>query len=267
MTFTVIIPARYQSERLPGKPLMDIEGQSLIQRVYHQARKSRAQRVIVATDDQRIVDHVQAFGGEVCLTSASHPSGTDRLYEACTLNGFNQDQIIVNVQGDEPLIPPDVINQVAENIVRHAVPAATLGEKIKNLGDVFNENIVKAVFDEAGYALYFSRAPLPWIRGSYNSVRESTSDLTALSVESRHLFGQSVLRHIGIYAYRTSLLGEFVQWPEAPIEKLERLEQLRILWKGYKIHIEESRLGFPQGVDTPDDLERVRKFIRETTSQ
>ncbi len=246
MEFTVVIPARYSSTRLPGKPLKDIAGQSMIQRVYRQAEKSQATQVIVATDDQRVVDEVTGFGGEVCLTSADHQSGTDRLQEVAEQYGFPDDHIVVNVQGDEPLIPPEVINQVAENLNNHLdAGVSTLCEPIESDEDFRNPNIVKVVADNSGMALYFSRAPIPWPR---DHVESSVSAMSPILCP---------MRHIGIYGYRVAMLNAFIHWPMAPIESLECLEQLRFMWNGERIHVTQAQAVVPGGVDTEEDLQKV----------
>tara|TARA_R110000822_G_scaffold60287_4_gene150169 strand:- start:2389 stop:3168 length:780 start_codon:yes stop_codon:yes gene_type:complete len=254
MEFTVVIPARYSSTRLPGKPLKNIVGKSMIQRVYEQAQKSRAGQVIVATDDQRVADEVIDFGGEVCMTSADHQSGTDRLQEVARQYGFSDEHIIVNVQGDEPLIPPEVIDQVAENLAGcQEAGVATLSEPIENDPDFTNPNIVKVVTDSQGMALYFSRAPVPWPRDE--SAKESgdrVSSMSAIIIP---------MRHIGIYAYRVAMLNHFILWPVAPIEALECLEQLRFMWNGVRIHVAEAMAPVPGGVDTEEDLQRVIKLL------
>ncbi len=246
MNFTVVIPARFASSRLPGKPLADIAGKPMIERVYQCALASRASRVVVATDDTRIVDVVAGFGGEVCLTAPNHESGTDRLQEVAEQLGLADEEIVVNVQGDEPLIPAAVINQVAANLAQNAgASCATLAEPITSLDDVFNANIVKVVASLDGFALYFSRAPIPWERDTYEKARIGTAcDLAQ--------------RHIGIYAYRVSLLRDFVKWPMAALEATEKLEQLRILANGRRIHVATAIEAVPGGVDTHEDLERVR---------
>lgn len=246
MDFTVVIPARFSSTRLPGKPLKDIAGKSMIQRVYEQAKKSQAGQVIVATDDQRVADEVRGFGGEVCMTSADHQSGTDRLQEVASQYGFSDEHIIVNVQGDEPLIPPAVIDQVAENLAScQAAGVATLSEPIENDADFSNPNIVKVVTDNQGMALYFSRAPVPWPRDhTENRVKAMASVIVPM-------------RHIGIYAYRVATLNHFITWPVAPIEALECLEQLRFMWNSIRIHVAEAMAPVPGGVDTDEDLQRV----------
>lgn len=250
MNFYVVIPARYASSRLPAKPLADIAGKTMIQRVYEQASKSAAAKVIVATDDQRIWDAVKGFGGEVCMTSAEHLSGTDRLQEVAAHYGFGDDDIVVNVQGDEPLVPPQVIDQVANNLAANtAASVSTLCEPIDSLADFQNPNVVKVVADTAGFALYFSRAPIPWPREAFAQQADALpKDFPAC-------------RHIGIYAYRVALLNRFVTWPAAPLELLESLEQLRVLALGERIHIENACAEVPGGVDTPQDLERIRTHV------
>lgn len=252
MKFTVVIPARYASTRLPAKPLADIAGKPMIQRVYEQAQKSDAERVVVATDDDRIEAVVKTFGGEVCMTSADHQSGTDRLQEVAAKLNLPADAIVVNVQGDEPLIPPAVINQVATNMASASKASmSTLSEPINSAEDFLNPNIVKVVADKDGYALYFSRASLPWPRDAFANQQQA--------LPTSNLFQ----RHIGIYAYRVSLLNEFVQWPMAPIEAMESLEQLRVMWNGHRIHVAQAVEEVPGGVDTPEDLERLRKLLAE----
>lgn len=253
MGFVVVIPARYASTRLPGKPLADIGGKTMIERVVRQAQKSRARAVVVATDDMRVADVVRAFGSQVCMTSAQHPSGTDRIEEVARLMGYGADDIIVNVQGDEPLIPPENINQVAANLAAHpGCSAATLCEPLLSSADVFNPNIVKVVAGRDGEALYFSRAVVPWDRDGYASL---AGGILPAQVSATHR------RHVGIYAYRVALLSEFVRWGICDLEKTEALEQLRILWNGRKIHVADAVIPAPGGVDTPDDLERVRRFF------
>ncbi len=251
MNFHIVIPARYHSTRLPGKPLRDIVGKPMIQRVYEQCLQAGASRVIVATDDQRILDRVRDFGGEALMTSTRHQSGTDRLQEVASLCQMPDDGILVNVQGDEPLIPPNVITQVAANLDGHPEAAvATLMEPIHSPEDFSNPNIVKVVGDNNDLALYFSRAPIPWPRDHF------------LAGKSGLPSGFVPHRHIGIYAYRVARLNRFVQWPVAPIEQLESLEQLRFLWNGERIHLAEAIAAVPGGVDTEADLQRVIDLIR-----
>ncbi|WOX05547.1 3-deoxy-manno-octulosonate cytidylyltransferase [Microbulbifer pacificus] len=249
-TFDVIIPARYGSSRLPGKPLADIAGKTMVQRVYERARESAAERVIVATDDTRVADVVRGFGGDVCMTSAEHASGTDRLQEVATALGAAADRILVNVQGDEPLIPPAVINQVARNLATNtAAGVATLAEPITACDDFLNPNIVKVVAEGSGLARYFSRAPIPWPRDAFARERNVLPE------------GLNPRRHIGIYAYRAGLLNQFVSWPMAPIEQFEALEQLRFLYNGHAIHVADACEEVPGGVDTEQDLERMRALF------
>lgn len=252
MSFSVVIPARYASSRFPGKPLADLAGKPMLQHVYERACESEAVRVIIATDDERIAHVAQNFGAEVCMTSGDHPSGTDRLQEVVHKLGFYADDIVVNVQGDEPLIPPRIINQVAHNLM--ALPMAgiaTLSEPIETVDALVNPNVVKVVTDHQGMALYFSRAPIPWPRDSFMSeVGRSTMPE-----------GFSWQRHIGLYAYRVKLLNDFVRWPPAPLEQTECLEQLRALWNGVGIHVDAADETPPAGVDTPEDLERIRQLL------
>ncbi|WP_105104075.1 3-deoxy-manno-octulosonate cytidylyltransferase [Microbulbifer pacificus] len=248
--FDVIIPARFGSSRLPGKPLADIAGKSMVQRVYERARASAAERVIVATDDERVADVVRGFGGEVCMTSPEHASGTDRLQEVATSLGAAADRILVNVQGDEPLIPPAVINQVAQNLANNdAAGVATLAEPIVSCEDFLNPNIVKVVAEASGLARYFSRAPIPWPRDAFSRERNVLPE------------GLNPRRHIGIYAYRAGLLNQFVSWPMAPIEQFEALEQLRFLYHGHAIHVADACEEVPGGVDTEQDLARMRALF------
>ncbi|GAB6262279.1 3-deoxy-manno-octulosonate cytidylyltransferase [Photobacterium sp. CCB-ST2H9] len=248
MSFTVIIPARYQSSRLPGKPLADIAGKPMIQWVYEQASKAGAKQVIVATDDQRIADTVKGFGGEVCMTRADHDSGTERLAEVVEKYQLAADEIVVNVQGDEPLIPPSIIRQVADNLAHSIAPMATLAVEIDHADEVFNPNAVKVVTDKNGYALYFSRASIPWDRDNF-----------AKRPQEIH---QNLLRHIGIYAYRAGFINTYIHWEPSTLEKIESLEQLRVLWHGEKIHVDVAIEPPPAGVDTPEDLEKVRLLIQ-----
>lgn len=252
MGFIVVIPARYASSRLPGKPLADIAGASMIERVYRQAKRSAARDVVVATDDERVADCVRSFGGKVCMTAVAHPSGTDRIEEVARQLGLADDDIVVNVQGDEPLIPPDNIDQVAGNLARNpSCSAATLCEEITSPADVFNPNIVKVVAASNGEALYFSRAVIPWDRDAFAKL--PAGELPAVVGMYR--------RHIGIYAYRVSLLRAFVGWGACALENTEALEQLRILYRGHRMHVAEAQCTAPGGVDTPEDLERVRRHF------
>ncbi|HEY3697880.1 MAG TPA: 3-deoxy-manno-octulosonate cytidylyltransferase [Spongiibacteraceae bacterium] len=261
MQFIVIIPARLASTRLPNKPLLDIAGKPMLQWVWERARSSAASRVIIATDDRRVADAVAVFGGEVCMTKSTHESGTDRIQEVAEKLAFDDEQIIVNVQGDEPLIPPAVINQVAQNLASsERAGIATLAKRIRARDEVFNPNVVKVVVDNTLHALYFSRAPIPWDREAWN--RETWNENTVASNEiATTKLSSEWARHIGIYAYRASFLHNFVRWPVGRLERLERLEQLRALENGVAIHVGESWEEIPPGVDTAEDLERVRRFL------
>jgi len=242
-----IIPARYASTRLPGKPLLDICGKPMLQHVYEQATKSSMDRVIIATDDQRIFDQMREIGCEICMTSTEHRSGTDRLAEVATKYQFDDDDIVVNVQGDEPLIPPEVINQVAELLLLNQDAAvSTLSTAIEDEQTLQDPNVVKVVCNQQGEALYFSRAPIPWNRDSVNT---------------EALFHGTYQRHIGIYGYRVSFLKQYSQWSACDLENIESLEQLRVLWHGDKIQVAEAISVPPEGVDTEADLEKIRSII------
>ena len=252
MSYIVVIPARYASTRLPGKPLRDIHGKPMIQRVVEQAAHCAALKVVVATDDERIAEVVGQFGGQAVLTSDQHPSGTDRLQEVAQQLELDDDAVIVNVQGDEPLIPPAVIDQVAGNLLAHPEAGiATLCERIHDIETVFNPNAVKVVFDERGFANYFSRAPIPWSRDHFAGACE---EIPA---------GAEYYRHIGIYAYRVGFLHDYVTWLPTMTETAESLEQLRALSKGVRIHVDIACEQPPAGVDTEEDLARVSQWIAE----
>lgn len=256
MTFTVVIPARYGSSRLPGKPLLDLAGKPMIQRVWEQAMRSSAAQVVIATDDERILAIADSFGARALMTSSEHLSGTDRLQEVVATLALASDAIVVNVQGDEPLIPPAVIDQVAVNLAECSGAAmATLCEPVESVEELRNPNVVKAVADRDGRALYFSRAAIPWPR-------------EAFARDDGELPGGGLWRrHIGIYAYRVSFLHQFVDWPPAPQEQLEQLEQLRALHNGATIHLADAIAPVPPGVDTEQDLENMRMLLaRETSS-
>ncbi|MEN3755585.1 3-deoxy-manno-octulosonate cytidylyltransferase [Aeromonas veronii] len=247
MSFVVVIPARYASTRLPGKPLADIHGKPMVQHVVEKALQSGADRVIVATDDERVQQALLSTGVEVCMTSADHQSGTERLAEVCRHYGFAADTIIVNVQGDEPLIPPAIIRQVADNLAAATAPMATLSVPIQDAEEAFNPNAVKVVTDKDGYALYFSRASIPWDRDRF--------------AKSHEQIGDYYQRHIGIYAYRAGFIQRYVDWAPSVLEQIEALEQLRVLWYGEKIHVAQALEAPPVGVDTQADLEKVRTFL------
>lgn len=249
MRFRVVIPARYASSRLPGKPLADIAGKPMVVRVAERAARSGADEIIIATDDARVRDAVADAGYRAVMTSPDHASGTDRIAEVAGILGCAEDDILVNVQGDEPLIPPELIRDCALALTTHEDAAvATLAHPIHDEAEFRNPNVVKVVTDEQGYALYFSRAPIPWPRDAFAAGQSLPPDV-------------QVLRHIGLYAYRASFLGTFVSLAPAPLERFEMLEQLRALWHGYRIAVTVTPDSPGAGVDTPEDLERVRALF------
>lgn len=251
MGFIVVIPARFASTRLPGKPLRAIAGRPMIEHVYRRAQASGADEVIIATDDERIAQAAREFGARVCLTAKTHPSGTDRLAEVVRLLNFPDDQMLVNVQGDEPLMPPVLIDQVAADLAAHgSASIATLCEPIATAAELFDPNVVKVVMDEQGYALYFSRAVIPWDREAF---AVTTAALPA---------GAMHYRHIGLYAYRAGFIRAYVNWPPCAIERVEMLEQLRALWHGHRVCVGIAREKPGPGVDTEKDLERVERLLR-----
>ncbi len=241
MEFDVFIPARYGSRRLPGKPLIEIKGKPLIQYVYECARSSSAARVIVTTDDERIVEAVRGFGGEVHVTRAAHPTGTDRIAEAVDALGLADDRIIVNVQGDEPQMPGSLIDDVAHTLVDHPQSVmATACHPFAADNEHNDPNVVKVVIDIDGSALYFSRAPIPWSR------------------ERQTIRAQ---RHIGIYAYRVGLLKTFARWQRSDVEQIEQLEQLRVLYYGGRIIVHRTTAAPGVGVDTREDLVKFEQYL------
>lgn len=248
MSFTVLVPARLASTRLPNKPLADIAGLPMVVRVAQRASQSGAARVVVAGDDPSIVAACAAHGVQAILTRQDHPSGTDRLAEACEQLGLDGDDIVVNVQGDEPLIDPALIGAVASTLSAHPECAmSTAAHAIDSLDDFLNPNVVKAVLDAQGNALYFSRAPIPWWRdGSTGGASPGV------------LPEPQPLRHIGIYGYRAGFVRKFPSLAPAPIEAIEALEQLRALWHGHRIAVHVSQAAPGPGIDTPEDLARVR---------
>lgn len=250
--FKVVLPARYASSRLPGKPILDIAGKPMIQHVYERACESGAAEVVVATDDERIACCARGFGAEVCMTSSTHHSGTDRIAEVVKKFGWAEDTIVVNLQGDEPCMPPQLVNQVATDMGSHAhADITTLFSKITERKTLFDPHAVKVVMDAEGYALYFSRAPIPYHRDEFLSDQENKlpQDTT-------------FARHIGLYAYRAAFLERFVGWPPAPLEQAESLEQLRVLWHGGIIHVTEATVEPGHGVDTEDDLQKAVQQLR-----
>lgn len=250
MGFVVLIPARLASTRLPGKPLADIGGLPMVVRVAQRAALSGATQVVVAGDDPRIVQACTAHGVQALLTRSDHASGSDRLAEACELLGLDGDQVVVNVQGDEPLIDPQLIRDCAELLRRRSdCVMSTAAHPIDALADYLDPNIVKVVLDAQGLALYFSRAPIPWRRDGGSADRPSLPQKPA------------ALRHVGLYAYRAAFLRAFPTLPPAEIEGTEALEQLRVLWHGKRIAVHVSAQAPGTGVDTPQDLQRVRALF------
>ncbi len=246
--FKVVIPARYASTRLPGKPLLMLAGRSLLQRVHERALASGAEEVIVATDDQRIAAAAQAFGASVAMTLATHASGTDRIAEVAQARGWAADTIVVNVQGDEPLLPPALVGQVAALLAAHPSAAiATLFAPIESLEEFLNPNVVKLVADEGGRALYVSRAPSPWPRDAVS--------------ESRPAQFAGALRHIGMYAYRAAALRRLSALPPAKLEDTEKLEQLRALANGFEIRVAAACERPGPDVNSPEDVARVAALL------
>jgi 3-deoxy-manno-octulosonate cytidylyltransferase (CMP-KDO synthetase) len=244
--YRIVIPARHGSSRLPGKPLLDIAGRPMIVHVCERALETGADEVVVATDDARIVEAVAELPVRALLTRPEHASGTERIAEVAGTLGWDDETRIVNLQGDEPLIPPGLIGRLAERLADHGAAVATLAAPIRERAEVFDPNAVKVVADRDGYALYFSRAPIPWHRGSFSSETDALpSDFPWL-------------RHIGIYAYTAGFLRRYENWPPSELEAVEALEQLRILWQGERIRVLTVGEVPEAGVDTEGDLARVR---------
>ena len=242
MSFIVVIPARFQSTRLPGKPLLEIAGKTMIQHVYERAKQSLATEVYVATDNEEIKNSCESFGAQVCMTDAEHASGSDRIEEVTRILDLADDDIVVNVQGDEPLIPPAVINQVADNLQKNnAAGLCSLYENIEKTEEVNDPNVVKLVTDNQGMAMYFSRSVIPFNR-------DNSDDLI-------------YKRHVGLYAYRVKTLHDFVSWPLSALESVEKLEQIRFMDNGIKIHMAKSLENIPSGVDTEADLLQIKALL------
>lgn len=248
MSFTVIVPARMASTRLPDKPLADLGGKPMVVRVAERAALSKASRVIVATDHPDVFAACERHSIDVCMTRSDHPSGTDRIAEVAAAIALPDDAVIVNVQGDEPLIDPALIDACAAR-VNATTPVATAAHAIHDIADVFNPNVVKVVLDAAGDAMLFSRATIPWHRDAF------ARDKAAMPA------GYVSLRHVGIYAYRQDFLLRYPSLPPSPLETIEALEQLRVLWNGYRIAVHVADAAPAAGVDTPEDLERVRRHF------
>jgi len=251
MGFCVLIPARLASTRLPDKPLADIGGAPMVVRVAQRALLSGATRVVVAADSASIIEACRAHRVEAVLTGTHHSSGSDRLAEACELVGLADDEVVVNVQGDEPLIEPALIDAVAAQLTAHPEAAmSTAAHEIETVEDFRNPNIVKTVLDNNGFAMYFSRAPIPWWRDGFAGGVEALPALRPL-------------RHVGIYGSRAGFLRGYPKLAAAPVEAVEALEQLRALWHGHRIAVHVTATAPGIGVDTPQDLERVRALWRE----
>jgi len=245
MSFHVIIPARFESTRLPGKPLAKIGERTMIEHVCQKAMESGAKSVMVATDHKKIIDCVEAAGFKAVMTSSEHASGSDRIYEACEILGSSDDDIIVNVQGDEPFIPSENILQVAGLIKKHNANMATLCCPIDDFQEAENPNAVKVIFDKNHKAIYFSRSTIPFVR--------------EYSEKSKFSLGNH-FRHIGIYAYTKSFLSQFVSWPESQLEKSEKLEQLRVIENGESIYLDVLKSVPPAGIDTQQDLDNANQY-------
>jgi 3-deoxy-manno-octulosonate cytidylyltransferase (CMP-KDO synthetase) len=248
MAFVVIIPARLASTRLPNKPLADLGGKPMVVRVAERARESGAARIVVATDHADILAACAAHGIEACMTRADHPSGTDRIAEVARTLGLPEDAVVVNLQGDEPLIDPALLSACAARIGQD-VPMATCAHPLHDAADAFNPNVVKVVLDKLGRALYFSRATIPWHRDAFAQNREQLPT------------GYVPLRHIGLYAYSNAFLQRYPQLEPSPLETIEALEQLRVLWHGVPIAVHVTDSAPAAGVDTPEDLARVRSYF------
>ena len=250
LRFKVVIPARYASTRLPGKPLLNIAGKPMIAHVCERAKEAGADEVVVATDDQRIFQTVCDLGFKAVMTRADHDSGTERIAEVAKLCGWAGNEIIVNLQGDEPLIPPATLREVAAALAgQQQAGIATLAARIIDTAEIFNPNAVKVVLNKAGYALYFSRAPIPWERDTFAPSGGTPSG------------NMAYLRHIGLYAYTVDFLNRYCSWDKSPLESVEALEQLRILWHGEAIRVQVVDKTPEAGVDTPEDLMRVARVL------
>lgn len=249
LDFKVVVPARYASTRLPAKPLLDLGGKPMVVRVAERALASGASEVWVATDHAEVVAAARAHGINVLMTRADHSTGTDRLAEVVALRGWPDDCLIVNVQGDEPLIEPRLIAETAERLDQSGAPMATVAHPIGDAAEFFNPNVVKVVCRENGDAMYFSRAPIPWARDAFAISRNCLPE------------GIQALRHVGLYAYRAGFLRTYAGLSPAPLEAHEVLEQLRVLWHGYRISVRIADAMPAAGVDTPEDAERVRRIF------
>ena len=250
--FHIVIPARYGSTRLPGKALLDIAGHPMVWWVWQRALASSAASVVVATDHEDIASVMRECGADVAMTKSSHPSGTDRLAEVVDQRGWSDDEIVVNLQGDEPLMPVENLEQVARELGENpAASIATLAETITDVKAFHDPSVVKVVASAAGNAMYFSRAPIPYPR-----------DIADTALEAK-ILELGLMRHVGLYAYRCGFLRAYVTWEQAPMERVEALEQLRALHHGAQIRVSESAQPVPAGVDTQKDLDHVRRLLSE----
>ena len=251
MDFRIIIPARFDATRLPGKVLMDINGKSMLQHVYERAVSTEPESVVIATCDDVIAQAAEEFGATVVMTADDHLSGTERISEAVDTLDYDDDEIIIGLQADEPLVSYQAIRLLAEELDQYDnVKVASLCQKITDPHDLFNSDIVKVILNRRGNAIYFSRAPIPWGQASF-------------SIPAKAAVSECHFRHIGMYGYRAGFLKDYMNWQTSPLESLESLEQLRILWNGGRIHMRQVEVAVPAGVDTQADLERVRKLIMQ----
>lgn len=252
--YLIIIPARFSSSRLPGKMLKDIQGKPMLQHVYEQAKKSLAHDVIIATDHDKIIQALKTFDSKVMMTSTDHLSGTERIAEILHKLNCSDDCIIVNLQGDLPLINPILLDQVAEALAAHPEASiATLAERISSYSSFLNPNHVKVVINKHGHALYFSRSPIPWQKSIKHDIGE------------KHFSSEGIYHHIGLYAYRAGYIKKYVEMETSPLENTENLEQLRALWNGDRIHVSLAKVASHPGVDTEEDLQHIRNvFLRGT---
>lgn len=252
----IVIPARYQSSRLPGKPLMDIGGKPMIAHVYERAQETKADSIVIATDDKRIVDACDKLGADVFYSEYPHQSGTERIAEVISELGYADDDVIINLQGDEPFLSPELLTQLAATLeTSDDASMSSLYAPIEKCEDVFNPNIVKTVIDRNNNALFFSRAPVPWLHGVFDQNDIPDFDLTLFN------------RHIGLYAYYAGFVKKYIELPVSPIEKPVSLEQLRVLWNGYKIVLSKVDKMIGQEVNTEADLEKAREFYKSVSTQ
>ena len=251
--YKIVIPARYASSRLPGKPLIELSGKPMIQHTYERALETGVKDIVIATDDQRIFDVAKSFGADVIMTNPKHENGTERIAEVAEIKGWDKDDVLVNLQGDEPLVPKALIEQTAQGLLLNPEAGmSSICTQIENAEDAFDPNVVKVVLDCRGFAMYFSRAAIPWDRDLYKNGQDTLTQQ------------MPVYRHIGMYGYRVSFLQEYSRMSQCPIEQVESLEQLRALWYGVKIHMGITDTPPGHGVDTPADIERVEQLLKNS---